>query len=1079
MAALPVVLAGLILASAVAASGAGGAVNGLTNEAPLVDAGLDQDVTAGATVWLDGRGSVDTDGHIVAARWRITKAGREVDPTNATALVTEFVATDPGTYNVTLTVTDDDGASRSDTLFVTAGRVYPPSVSIDGPDTTRVGVPTTYVANATDADGRVIDLRWDDATIGETLVRTFWTPGETRVAVSATDDDGEVTRATKTVRVLPRNRRPTGVILGPDEVEQGTTARYTVRASDADGAVASIRWASGDEGVTVRRTFSRTGTVRLTAVVTDTDGASATLSKPVRVVSPPSRSPRSSVPPSQSPRDTAPPTLSVDGPRIVSHGSTVAYRARASDPDGGGIARIEWSGLRSPSTGLVRSYTFDQPAGTQVDFTVRATDVTGQRAAVSTPVWITGRPTVDISGVPEDCILTGTSRTLRADASDPDGVITSYTWRVDGEVTGHTSSFTHAFTRHGTVTVTLTVTDDRGDTASATRSVCTSTNLENSVPTIDSISGVWYQERAPSGGGREEADAFAGVVESQWPVIHYEAIATDPDGDELTFYWKYGDGNVGTHSPNELFRPDGSRRSKISYSYELQNSQAELHEYDVELVVEDEHGATTSVTRPLRIRSHPTGNIRHYSLDVSSKSASVGEPIVFYVETRDPSLEAENKLKAILRFGDGEYAEVYTGPFSGKGRVEKAFDNPGTYNVQLSPVFTNKQRRTTGIADTVTVRVTLDSYTEHHYTVAETETRVGKTRPGVDWQQSDFHHTSRQLEAINHREAIKNSQEARALETEGYQARSTYQKQIKIGTRYRRFVERPDSSWSLDQRNVDTVRRQRGWVYEKFSTPVYGSEWSLIRTTRERERIRQTTSSVTRPRGDGWTLSGVAGQKRVGWDYSWVDDRNDVPNDGVVVDTSRLSYGHEHGHDHDRRYVPKRVYYTGHDHDRTYGCVAWYYSTCTKRGWTGHDHDRTRHVTGGYWTGHNHDTWIHTHTDIDYRYRTPDVVTVWYWERTATVYNKIYEYRKPRYVDISRDQYTKPVYEMQTVVRYQKPIYNYTNHYVWERTVYREGVSMTYPNNPNVESVEIHDHDCPSDGAMAVQACTPLPSRSS
>jgi hypothetical protein len=93
------------------------------NEVPLADAGLDQVVEQGTTVVLDATGSRDPDGTIVAFEWSIeTPRGRVITPAETTQPRTTFHATELGLYRVTISVTDENGASVRDTLYVTVNR---------------------------------------------------------------------------------------------------------------------------------------------------------------------------------------------------------------------------------------------------------------------------------------------------------------------------------------------------------------------------------------------------------------------------------------------------------------------------------------------------------------------------------------------------------------------------------------------------------------------------------------------------------------------------------------------------------------------------------------------------------------------------------------------------------------------------------------------------------------------------------------------------------------------------------------------------------------------------------------------
>jgi len=85
----------------------------LANRNPVSDAGPDQSSdTAG--FMLDGTGSSDPDGSIVAYEWREGPTLLGTGPTLSVSL-------DPGTHVVTLTVTDDDGAIDSDETTITNG----------------------------------------------------------------------------------------------------------------------------------------------------------------------------------------------------------------------------------------------------------------------------------------------------------------------------------------------------------------------------------------------------------------------------------------------------------------------------------------------------------------------------------------------------------------------------------------------------------------------------------------------------------------------------------------------------------------------------------------------------------------------------------------------------------------------------------------------------------------------------------------------------------------------------------------------------------------------------------------------
>ena len=90
----------------------GGSSSG--NLIPYADAGGPYETTAGTPVTLDASGSSDDDGTIAAYAWDTTGDGT-YDATGATVAFNESLA---GKYPVTLKVTDDGGATDTETVFV-------------------------------------------------------------------------------------------------------------------------------------------------------------------------------------------------------------------------------------------------------------------------------------------------------------------------------------------------------------------------------------------------------------------------------------------------------------------------------------------------------------------------------------------------------------------------------------------------------------------------------------------------------------------------------------------------------------------------------------------------------------------------------------------------------------------------------------------------------------------------------------------------------------------------------------------------------------------------------------------------
>jgi hypothetical protein len=96
-------------------------VNG-GSTAPVANAGIDQYVTEGDQVTLDGSGSSDVDGAITSYAWEQQPQGTQVTLSGGSTATATFTAPEVDTngevLTFQLTVTDDDGLTASDTVSV-------------------------------------------------------------------------------------------------------------------------------------------------------------------------------------------------------------------------------------------------------------------------------------------------------------------------------------------------------------------------------------------------------------------------------------------------------------------------------------------------------------------------------------------------------------------------------------------------------------------------------------------------------------------------------------------------------------------------------------------------------------------------------------------------------------------------------------------------------------------------------------------------------------------------------------------------------------------------------------------------
>ena len=83
---------------------------------PVAHAGPDKVVFDVAI--LDGSASTDSDGHIIAWDWKIRRRDNPADIRYASGVTATLTGLNPGFYEVTLTVTDNDNLIGTDTMFL-------------------------------------------------------------------------------------------------------------------------------------------------------------------------------------------------------------------------------------------------------------------------------------------------------------------------------------------------------------------------------------------------------------------------------------------------------------------------------------------------------------------------------------------------------------------------------------------------------------------------------------------------------------------------------------------------------------------------------------------------------------------------------------------------------------------------------------------------------------------------------------------------------------------------------------------------------------------------------------------------
>lgn len=236
----------------------------------------------GLSCRFDGYSSTDPEGRPLTFDWRIGTFAQIGGGTNGLAAWT-FSAS--GSYLVSLTVTDDRGASATASrTIVVEGSPPPPNA----PPTVSfthscLALTCRFVATASDSDGTVVGYQWDfgntygASTADAAVEHTYYQAGTYTVVVWAIDNGG--------ARGSSAPRSVTATNAAP-------TARFTVQcaalactfdgtaSSDPDTGIDSYWWSFGDGphqgvGATQAHTYAAAGRYTVTLTIIDVGGINA------------------------------------------------------------------------------------------------------------------------------------------------------------------------------------------------------------------------------------------------------------------------------------------------------------------------------------------------------------------------------------------------------------------------------------------------------------------------------------------------------------------------------------------------------------------------------------------------------------------------------------------------------------------------------------------------------------------------------------------------------------------------------------------------------------------------------------
>lgn len=407
----------------------------------------------GQEITFDTTASRDPDGQAIVFR-EVTYGDGGV--TNAA--ISRHAYAELGTYPARAVVRDESGLEGFAVVNIVVQNALPEARIVQDVVPAVAGQPVTFSAvDVRDADGPVaaINYTWTFYPSGErawgpTVSRTFGSTAAAQVRLVLRDGDGGTSQEiihNFDVIVAP----PTvSFTLSDDTPSRGQSVTLTDTSTSINGPIRSRSWTIGGQSVSTaasfQHTFNAAGPVDITLTVDDGVAPQQTLSRTIRVNTPPAS------------------IVSVSPTTAVSAGTALTFRDSSSDAEGTAtIVRRAWDfgdGTILETADLL----FDRAYSTPGTFLVRHTveDDAGATHSSTLSVTVAGRRPVAAWHIEADApYLRGQALPFVSDSYDPDGSpLTAIRWRFgDGTIVDNDATPTHAYAKSGLYTVSLEVGD--------------------------------------------------------------------------------------------------------------------------------------------------------------------------------------------------------------------------------------------------------------------------------------------------------------------------------------------------------------------------------------------------------------------------------------------------------------------------------------------------------------------------------------------------------------------------------------------------------------------------------------------
>ncbi|MBC7935642.1 MAG: tandem-95 repeat protein [Rhizobacter sp.] len=473
-------------AGAVASDTVNVTVNPTPNLAPAADAGADVVITLPEnTVTFSGSGT-DPDGTIVSYVWAKVSGPAGGSLTNAATATATANGLNPGVYLYRLIVTDNAGATGSDTLQVTVN-----GIGVNQAPTANAGtdavitLPQNTAAltgTGTDADGTIVSFNWVEISGPSTGTLTNQTAATATAAsllqgvyqyeLTVTDNSGATGKDTVQVTVNPANNIAPVANAGNNIsiTLPANTATLNGSGIDTDGSIVSYAWLKISGPATGNIATPNAATATLSLLVqgvyqyqlTVTDNAGAIGRDTIQVTV--------NAAPNLAPVANAGANISITLPT-----NSTSLNGSGTDTDGT-IAAYLWTKIAGPAAGSLSNATNAVATASGLvqgtyQYRLRVTDNAGATASDTIQVTVNAAPNVPpvaSAGTNITIILPTNTAPLNGSGTDTDGTISSYAWlKISGPAAGtitnaNSAAATATGVAVGVYHYQLTVTDNNG-----------------------------------------------------------------------------------------------------------------------------------------------------------------------------------------------------------------------------------------------------------------------------------------------------------------------------------------------------------------------------------------------------------------------------------------------------------------------------------------------------------------------------------------------------------------------------------------------------------------------------------------